>query len=111
MLQSPAHIDVVTCNAELRIKPPYSLEGGLPKRHVTARNVLRLLVREQDVDWATGCVGNTLGDRAVASGGEVWPANSRVGRTHESGSKIGKPVGIRVGIVVEISYDFACGRF
>src|SRR5262245_56786445 len=54
LLQSPAHIDIVTSNAELRIKPPYSLEGGLPKRHVTARNMLCLLVREQDVDRATG---------------------------------------------------------
>ena len=111
LLQPPAHIDVVTSNAELRIKPPYGLEGSLPKRHVTARNVLRLLVREQDMDWATGCVGNTLGYRAVASGGEVWPTNSRVGRTHESGRKVGKPVGIRVGIVVDIGDDLACGRF
>src|SRR5712691_6244081 len=88
LLQSPAHIDIVAGNTELRIKPPYGLEGSFPKRNVTDWNVFRLLVREQDVDWATGCVGNTIGDRAVASGGEVWPANSRVGRTHESGSKV-----------------------
>jgi len=111
LLQPPAHIDIVAGNVELRIKSPYGFEGGLAKRHVTARNVLRLMVREQHVDWATGRVGNTLGDRAVASGGEVWPTNSRVSRTHERGSKVGKPVGIRVGIVVNIGDDFACGRF
>src|SRR5438128_12419095 len=111
LLQPPAHIDVVTGNTKLRIKPPYGLEGGLPKRHVAARNVLRLLVREQHVDWATGCVSNTIGNRAVASGGEVWPANSRVRRTHESGGKVGEPVGVRIGIVVEIGDDFARGRF
>src|SRR5439155_2154284 len=107
LLQPPAHIDVVTGNTKLRIKPPYGLEGGLPKRHVAARNVLRLLVREQHVDWATGCVSNTIGNRAVASGGEVWPANSRVRRTHESGGKVGEPVGVRIGIVVDKA---PCGR-
>src|SRR4029450_705871 len=109
LLQPPAHVDIVAGNAELRIKPLYGLEGGLPKRHVTSRNVLGLLVREQDVDRATGCVGNTFGDRAVASGRGGGPANCGVGRTHESGSKVSKPMGVSVGIVIEIGYDFACG--
>jgi hypothetical protein len=56
-------------------------------------------------------VGNTFGDRAVASGGEVRPTNSGVGRTHESGSKVSKPMGVRVGIVIKIGYDSACGGY
>src|SRR3989442_15558932 len=85
LLQLPAHINVVASDAELRIEPPYRLQGSFAKRHVTARNVLCLLVGEQDVDRVTRGVGDTLGDWPVAGGWDVGPAGRHVGRTHESG--------------------------
>src|SRR2546427_9251246 len=92
LLQLPAHINVVASDAELRIEPPYRLQGSFAKRHVTARNMLRLLVGEQDVDWVTRCVGDTIGDWSIAGGRDVGPADSHVGRAHEGGSQVGEPV-------------------
>src|SRR5881397_3980805 len=111
LLQLPAHIDVVASDAELRIEPPYRLQGSFAKRHVTAREVLRLLVREQDVDWATRGVGDTLGDWSIAGGRDVWSTYSHVGRAHEGGSQVGEPVRVRVGVIVKIGDDLTRGRF
>ena len=111
LLQLPAHIDVVASDTELRIEPPYRLQGSFAKRHVTAWNVLRFLVREQDVDWVTRGVGDTLGDWPIAGGCDVWSTDSHVGRAHEGSSQVGKPMRVRVGIIVKIGDELTRSRF
>src|SRR2546425_2104856 len=97
LLQLPAHINVVASDAELRIEPPYRLQGSFAKRHVTARNVLCLLVGEQDVDGITRGVGYAIGDWSIAGGRNVGPADSHMGRTHKGSSQVGEPMRVRVG--------------
>ena len=62
------------------------------------------------MDWAAGCIRYTISDRSVAGWWNVWTTHGRMGRMDEGGRKIRKPVGVRVGIIVEIRHDFASGR-
>src|SRR5262245_13113457 len=65
-LHPPANIDVITGDTKLRVESADRPEVSFAERHVAAGNVLCLLVREQDVDWAAGCIGYTISDRSVA---------------------------------------------
>ena len=51
------------------------------KRHVAARYVLGLRVGKQDVYGAAGCIGNAVGDEAVARGCDVRAADPGVRRS------------------------------
>src|SRR2546422_3079831 len=47
LLQSPANIDVIACDTELRVECADGFEAGFAKSHVAARNVFGLSIREQ----------------------------------------------------------------
>ena len=110
-LQPPANIDVITRDTKLRVKSADRLEGSFAERHIAAGNVLRLLIGKEDMDWAAGCIGHTISDRSVARRCDVWASHGCMGRMDEGCRKISKPVGVGIGIIVEIRHDLAGCRF
>ena len=76
--ESPAEIDIIPCFSEDRIKPAQFLEHLGAEGHVAARNVLRLAVREHDVQRIPWRIGDTGGDGAIPGRGNVGPAHAHV---------------------------------
>ena len=73
--------------------------------------MLRLAVGHEDVHGPTRRAGDALGDRAVPRRGDVRSAHPRVGRAHEGGREVGEPLGVGVGVVVDVGDDLPGGRF
>ncbi len=57
-----------------------------------------------------GCARHALCDGTVAWGGDVGPAHAGVSGAQERGRQVREPVGIGVGIVVEVGDDVPGGR-
>src|SRR5207253_5575689 len=93
--------------AELRVEPSDRLEAGFAERHVAARNVFGLTVTQEDVNGPARRARDALGDGPVARRGEVRPSHRRVRRGEERGRKVGEPVRVRVGVVVDVGDDLA----
>src|SRR5262245_60889753 len=66
IVQPPADVHIVARDAILGIKPADRLQARFPKRHVAARNMLGLLIGEQDLGGAAWRVCDTIGNRAIA---------------------------------------------
>src|SRR5690242_5067476 len=64
-LQAPADIDVVACGVELRIEAADGGQGRFAEGHVTAGNVLRDLVGQEDMHGTAGRVRNAIGNESV----------------------------------------------
>src|SRR5207253_9496812 len=62
LLQAPAHVHIVAGDAVAGIKPPDRLQRLLAEGHIAARNVLRLAIRKQDMNWPPWRIGDTVGD-------------------------------------------------
>src|SRR5205807_2900218 len=56
--EAPAHIDVVAGHTELRIESADRFEVDPAKRHVAARNVLRLAIGDEHVNRSAGRAGD-----------------------------------------------------
>ena len=113
LLQAPTDINVVTRDAELRIKSANRREARLAERHVTAGNVFRLAIGKQHVRGAAGRVGDAFGDGPIRRWRDVGSADRGVRRVHgiqERGRQIMKPMRIRISVVVEVGHDVAVGR-
>jgi hypothetical protein len=65
-LQPPAHLDVIASDTELWVEAPYGLQGCFPKRHITSRNVLCLLVGKQDMHRAAWGAAASQGMTRIA---------------------------------------------
>ena len=76
LAQPPARVDVVSSDAKLRIEAADLLESAAPKRHVAARDVLCLPVRQEHVHGSTRRVGDTVGDEPVARRRKVGTSNA-----------------------------------
>ena len=109
LLQSPADINIIPGRAELRIKTPNDLKGCLSERHVAARNVLSLLIRQQNVDGTAGSIGDTISDDAVVRERDIGASYGHVTGGCECVTEICEPVPIRRGIIISIGDDFAYG--
>src|SRR4051812_41786537 len=59
-LKPPAEIDVVACDAELRIKSIDSREARPAERHVAAGDVLGHLIRQKHMNWPTRRCGDGI---------------------------------------------------
>src|SRR2546422_5186469 len=70
LLQPPAHVHVVSGDAEPWVEPADRLETRFTERHVAAGDVLRLAIGEEDVHRPARRARHALGDRAVAGRGE-----------------------------------------
>jgi hypothetical protein len=108
--QTPADIDVVPSRAELRIKPAYGLQVSFAERHVTARYVLCLLVGKEDMDGTTRCIGDAISKGTIVGWCEIRASHPNMFGGQKRRSKIGQPVRVRVGIVVNIGDYLARGR-
>src|SRR3989442_9277395 len=98
-LQSPANIDVIARDTELRVECADGFEAGFAKSYVAARNMFGLPIGEQHVAGTTGRAGHTLRNRPVAGRRDVRAAHCRKVRAHrvqESSHKISQPVRIRI---------------
>src|SRR5439155_8892220 len=73
--QTPAHVHVVSSDAELRIESANGLQIGLAKGHVASRDVFRLAIGNKDMDRAAGGAGDTVGDRPVTGRRYVWSSD------------------------------------
>src|SRR5436190_4179443 len=60
---------------------------------------------------AAGRVGDTVRDRPIASGRNVWSSNGRIMRVREGESEVREPVWIRVRIVIDVGDNLAGSRF
>src|SRR5215472_18014021 len=109
LLQAPADIDIITSNAELGIEAAYRPKARGTKSHITAWNVFGLLVGKQNMDGTTRGVGNTIGDESVARRSKVWSPYSRVCRRQKSGCKIGQPMAVRAGVIIDIGNNLTSG--
>ena len=108
LLQSPANVDIVSRFAKLRIKALDLLEGIAAKSHVTAGNVLRLLIAFQHMGrlaW-TGC--NTGGKAAVV-GREVRSADCCSIGALQLVNKECEPIGIGEAVGIRVGDDLPCG--
>jgi hypothetical protein len=76
LLQPPAQVDVVAGGAVARIEAADRGERVAAKRHVAAGNVLGFAIGHEHVDRSAGRVGDALGDRPVAGGRDVGPADA-----------------------------------
>src|SRR5262245_28403035 len=92
LLDPPADIDVVAGDAKARIEAVESQQALPAKSHVATRDVLGLVVREQDMDRATGCIVDAGGERAVAGRGEVWSARRGGVRAPKYRDQVPQPV-------------------
>src|SRR5439155_20366728 len=110
LLQPPAHIYVVAGHTELRIEPADGLEARLPERHVAAGDMLGFPVGKEDVYGPTRRVGHAVGDRPVDWWRDVGPADAGMFGGREGRREILEPVGVWVGVVVEVGDDLASGR-
>src|SRR5215467_1907409 len=109
LLQAPAHINIITSYPELGIEAAYRPQARGTKSHVTAWNVFGLLVGKQNMDGTTRGVGNTIGDESVARRSKVGSTYSRVCRRQKSGCKIGQPMAVRTGVIINIGNNLTCG--
>ena len=108
--EAPANVDIVAGGSELRIESSDLPETSGAKRHVAARDVLGLPIRDEHVQRAARCVRDALCDRPVAGRRQVRPSHSRVRRGHERHREVREPVGIGTGVVVDVGDDLAARR-
>src|SRR5712692_5593256 len=109
LLQAPTHINIIASNMELRIEAADCPKARGTKSHVTARNVFRLLVGQENVDRPSRRVDNTIGDWPITRRSNVRSPHSRVGRRQKSGGQIGQPMRIRAGVIVDIGHNLTRG--
>ena len=88
MLKAPTNIYIIARNAKLRIESAYVFERGVTKSHITTGNMFRLTVRQQNVNWIAGRMGDALSNEAIVRRRNVGAANSNMLRIHERARKV-----------------------
>src|SRR5215469_11405115 len=78
LLQSPAEVDVIPCNAKTGIEASDLQELVASIGHVAAGDVLGDAVRQQNVNRTARGVCDTVGDGAVAGRRDVGPSDASV---------------------------------
>src|SRR5262249_52781668 len=110
-LQSPTYVNVVTSDAESRIKTPDGHQLFAAVRHIAAGNVLGDFVRQQHVNRSARRICHAVSDRAIAGRREIGTSNADMLSSQKGSGQISQPVRIRISVVVDVGNDFACGRF
>ena len=113
LLQPPTHVHIVPRRPELRIKTSDRLQTPFAKRHVAARDMFGLPVRQQHVRRSPGRVRHALRYRPVAGRRQVRTAHRRLRRVHgvqKRRRQIVQPMPVRVGVVVDIRHDLPAGH-
>src|SRR5215470_2001163 len=110
ILQSPTQIDVISRGAKTGVKAVDREERLFAVRHVTARNVLGDLVREQNVERITRRRGDAFSDEPVAGWRQIGTTDANMRRTVKGHRKISQPIAVGEGVVIEISDDVAIAR-
>ena len=93
----PTKIDIVACRAVLGVEKSDCLKGLLPKRHVTARDVLGVLVVHQHTCRIAWRLIYTLGSEVVLRRREIGPADGRGVMLLQRRHHVVEPVWIREG--------------
>ena len=80
LLLGTSALVVKLSDPELRIETAHRLQAGLSDSHVAPWNVLRFLIRHENVSGVARRIGNAFGDPSVAGRGDVRAANRRMRR-------------------------------
>ena len=113
-LQTPADIHVIASHVELRVETADSFKRHFAEGHVATRDMFRFPIREQHVDGAAGRMGDAIGDHAIARRRNVRAAHASVflgAGSEEEGDQIVQPMGVRIGVVVDVGDDLTGGGF
>ena len=109
LLQAPAHVDVVAGGTELRVESADRVQRHLPERHVAAGDVLSLAITQQHVHRTSRRACDALRDRSIVRRRDVRTTHTGVRAAHERRREVGQPVGVGIGVVVDVRHDVARG--
>src|SRR5207244_723500 len=83
----------------------------LSERQIAAWYMLGLSIRQQNMNRAARSIGDTISDGALIRGRDIGASHAHVAGSCECVSEICEPVPIRIGIIISIGDNFACGSF
>jgi hypothetical protein len=108
LLQPPADVNVITCYSKLGIESTDRLKRSFTERHITARNMLGLAIRKENVNRPAGRIRYAIGNWTISRRRKVRTACAPIGGVAQGSNEVSEPVWIRIGVIINIS-DYLSG--
>ena len=110
LLQTPADIDIVSSHPKARIKTSDCAKPVQTEGHIAARDVFGNLVCEEDMHRSTGRVRYGIRDQSVSGRRYIRTTDPNVICAQEARCKKLEPIGVWIGIIVNVGDDLAGRR-